>query len=242
MPAHGGDIRQRDLVKLAEADAEEQGGHAFRIMDAYVKSFESEGEKGRCALALMRLLGLFDRPAAADCLQALWSGKAIAGLTDPLVGLGEAQRNLTLQRLEDTNCSSSSAMNPRACWWPSTRIRCCGNTSRDNCARKIPKPGARPTDGSTNTFAQPHQNARSSNVEISLLHFRLTFGSLSAATKMHLNPVNPHWMTFNRFTKPLPTVAKPDSNRKRLMRFTTAEFCAKKNSTVRRSSVLSVRT
>src|SRR5262249_7628778 len=28
--AHGGDIRRRNLVKLEEADAEEQGGHAFR--------------------------------------------------------------------------------------------------------------------------------------------------------------------------------------------------------------------
>ena len=34
--AYGGDIRKRDLIKLEEADAEEQGGHAFRAMDAYV--------------------------------------------------------------------------------------------------------------------------------------------------------------------------------------------------------------
>ncbi len=48
--AYGGDIRRRDLIKLAEADAEEQSGHAFGAMDAYVRWFESEGEKGRpCA-------------------------------------------------------------------------------------------------------------------------------------------------------------------------------------------------
>ena len=40
--AHAGDIRKRDLVKLEEADAEEQGGHAFRVMDAYVRWFESD--------------------------------------------------------------------------------------------------------------------------------------------------------------------------------------------------------
>jgi hypothetical protein len=40
--AHAGDIRKRDLVKLEEADAEEQGGHAFRVMDAYVRWFEQE--------------------------------------------------------------------------------------------------------------------------------------------------------------------------------------------------------
>ena len=45
--AYGGDIRKRDLIKLEEADAEEQGGHAFRAMDAYVGWFESEGEKGQ---------------------------------------------------------------------------------------------------------------------------------------------------------------------------------------------------
>src|SRR5205814_6466718 len=73
--AHGGDIRKRDLVKLEEADAEEQSGHAFHVMDAYVKSFKEEGEKGTRALAILRLLGLFDRPATADCLNAVWTGK-----------------------------------------------------------------------------------------------------------------------------------------------------------------------
>jgi hypothetical protein len=35
--AHAGDIRKRDLVTLEDADAEEQGRHAFRVMDAYVR-------------------------------------------------------------------------------------------------------------------------------------------------------------------------------------------------------------
>lgn len=101
--AHAGDIRKRDLIKLEEADSEEQGGHAFRVMDAYAKSLESEGEKGQRALALLRLLGLFDRPAPADCLDALWQGETIPGLTEPLTGITEAQRNVTLTRLEDAN-------------------------------------------------------------------------------------------------------------------------------------------
>ncbi|MEO8382801.1 MAG: hypothetical protein ABI779_24295, partial [Acidobacteriota bacterium] len=105
--AHAGDIRKRDLIRLSEADAEEQGGHAFRVMDAYVASLANGGKtaddqaKGRRALALLRLIGLFDRPASADTLAALWEGEAIAGLTEPLVGSSEAQRNLALQRLED---------------------------------------------------------------------------------------------------------------------------------------------
>ncbi|MEO8378607.1 MAG: hypothetical protein ABI779_02980 [Acidobacteriota bacterium] len=102
--AHAGDIRKRDLIKLEEADAE---GHAFRVMDAYVAALANGGKtaeeqaKGRRALALLRLLGLFDRPASADTLEALWEGEAITGLTEPLVGISEAQRNIALQRLED---------------------------------------------------------------------------------------------------------------------------------------------
>jgi tetratricopeptide (TPR) repeat protein len=104
---HDGDIHRRDLVKLEEANAEELGGHAFRVMDAYVESFEKGGKteedraKGRRALALLDLLGLFDRPATADCLDALWKGEAIAELTEPLVGLSVAQRNQSLTRLQD---------------------------------------------------------------------------------------------------------------------------------------------
>ena len=105
--AHGGDIRKSDVVRLEEADSEEHAGHAFRVMDEYVKSLESggrtadENERGQRALALLRLLGLFDRPATAHCLEALWKGDAIPGLTHPLVGLSEAQRNVALSRLEE---------------------------------------------------------------------------------------------------------------------------------------------
>ena len=78
--AHGGDIRKRDLVKLEVAD-DEQGGHAFRVMDAYVKWLESDGEKGERALAVLRLLGLFDRPASAGCLAVLFQTPVILDLT-----------------------------------------------------------------------------------------------------------------------------------------------------------------
>ena len=98
--AHGGDIRKRDLIKFEEADAEEKGGHAFRAMAAYARWFESEGEKGQRALAMLRLTGLFDRPADAGCLAALWRAPAIEGLTEALVDLSEAQRNVALKRLE----------------------------------------------------------------------------------------------------------------------------------------------
>ena len=95
--AHAGDIRQRDLVKLEEADAEEQGGHAFHVMAAYERAFVKEGDKGQRALAILRLLGLFDRPMTADCFEALLKPPAIPGLTDPLF---EAEKKLLGLKVE----------------------------------------------------------------------------------------------------------------------------------------------
>jgi len=119
--AHAGDIRKRDLVKLEDADAKhEHKHHAFHVMDAYVQWMaptgfqawlrrllnpqerETQKERKR-ALAILRLLGLFDRPATTDCLDALWKGEAIAGLTEPLISISEAQRNLSLKRLDEAN-------------------------------------------------------------------------------------------------------------------------------------------
>lgn len=98
--AHAGDIRRRDLIKLEEADAE-QGGHAFRVLEAYDEAFEREGERGKRALAMLRLHGFFDRPITADFLTVLLQQPAIPDLTDSLVGSSEAQRNIALKRLED---------------------------------------------------------------------------------------------------------------------------------------------
>jgi hypothetical protein len=96
---------RRDLVKLEEA-SDEQGGHAFHVIDAYVEWFESggkneeENKKGQRALAVLRLLGLFDRPATADCRVALQKAPAIPDLTEALVGISEPQRNVVFTRLE----------------------------------------------------------------------------------------------------------------------------------------------
>ena len=99
--AHGGDIRRRDRVTLAAADEEMQGGHAGRVMDAYVAWLEGDGDKGRQALAMLKLLGLFDRPANAECIGALLQAPAIVGLTDNLIGLDEASHNTIYRRLAD---------------------------------------------------------------------------------------------------------------------------------------------
>ena len=100
-----------------EADAAIQGGHAFRVMAAYERWLVPEeglleksivrpepaappgGPEGRRQLAVLRLLGLFDRPAASDLLAVLRRPPAIPGLTDAIAGLGDAAWNLAVTRL-----------------------------------------------------------------------------------------------------------------------------------------------
>ena len=91
-----GDILKRDTIRLADAEREYQNdatrpyGHAFKAMEAYERWLEAKDEGGRMKvdgprmLSALRLLGLFDRPASADCLAALRAEPVIAGLTEPL--------------------------------------------------------------------------------------------------------------------------------------------------------------
>ena len=104
-----GDICKRDTVRLADADEQYQNdatrpyGHAFKAMEAYEKWFAGEGDKGLRQLAILRLLGLFDRPASKTCLDALRAEPLIAGLTEALVGLNPRKWKLALSRLKEIN-------------------------------------------------------------------------------------------------------------------------------------------
>ncbi len=99
--AHGGDIRKSDQVKFEKADAATQGGYAFKTIGAYERWLSEGGEDGARQLAVLRLLGLFDRPADVGCMAALRGKPVIADLTEPLVGLDEEDWNLTLSSLSD---------------------------------------------------------------------------------------------------------------------------------------------
>jgi tetratricopeptide (TPR) repeat protein len=103
--AHGGDIRKRREIDLHRAD-EKQGGHAFRVIAAYAR-WLGEGPE----LAILRLLGLFDRPAEADSLEALRAAPPIPGLTEPLVDLSEEDWHLAITTLRDH--SLLAAADPR---------------------------------------------------------------------------------------------------------------------------------
>jgi len=99
--AFHGDIRRRHHIDIQKADARIQGGHAFRAMEAYVKWLEDDSEEARCEVAILKLLGLFDRPATASCVAALRKAPAIEGLTEPLVGLAEDDWEFSLTSLRD---------------------------------------------------------------------------------------------------------------------------------------------
>ena len=101
--AFGGDIRQRDRVKFEKADEKIDGGHAFRVMAAYAQWMEDGSDEARRELAILRCLGLFDRPATRDCLEALLQPPAIAGLTEPLVGVAQDDWQFSLDALDRAN-------------------------------------------------------------------------------------------------------------------------------------------
>ncbi|MCP4662170.1 MAG: hypothetical protein GY856_42750, partial [bacterium] len=80
---HGGDVRCRREVPLGEASAR-HGGHAYRVIAAYERWLGTGPELG-----ILRLLGLFDRPAPLDAVAALRAAPVIPGLTESLAELAE---------------------------------------------------------------------------------------------------------------------------------------------------------
>jgi hypothetical protein len=81
---HRGDLRQRDKIARL-SDERRQGGHARRMMASYGRWFAGKPEA-----AMLRLMGLFDRPAEGGAIRALLAEPAIAELTETLTGLPHA--------------------------------------------------------------------------------------------------------------------------------------------------------
>ena len=98
--AFKGDIRQRNRVKFEKADDKTQGGHAFRTMAAYEQWLLTGGDEGCREVAILRLMGLFDRPADARCLEAL-RNESIPDLTEPLFLLQDDDWEFSLTGLEE---------------------------------------------------------------------------------------------------------------------------------------------
>ena len=104
--AFQGDIRKRDRLKLQKADTKATNGHAFRVMAAYEKWLSGSGEAGRQEVAILRMLGLFDRPADATCLAAL-RREPIPGLTEPLDDLDDEEWECCISDLESMGLISA---------------------------------------------------------------------------------------------------------------------------------------
>jgi len=102
------DIRHYREVKFEAADQEHQGRSAFKVMIAYERWLRSGGLERQRELAVLRLTGLFDRPMAKSCLQALRAEPSIPGLTDVLVTLTPQQWNIAVKRLSEVDLLSAT--------------------------------------------------------------------------------------------------------------------------------------
>jgi tetratricopeptide (TPR) repeat protein len=98
--AHKGDIRQYAQLDFEKANEKIMGGHAFRTINAYEEWLLSGGDEGARQVVILRLMGLFDRPADAGCLYALRS-QTISDLTEPIVGLPDDEWEFSLTGLAE---------------------------------------------------------------------------------------------------------------------------------------------
>src|SRR5262249_23330315 len=92
--AYNGDIRCRSEVSGHLADDLRQGVHARKVMESY-QTWLGEGPE----LAVLRMLGLFDRPTDEKALGTLLQSPVIPGLTDSLADLRPTEWRTILAKL-----------------------------------------------------------------------------------------------------------------------------------------------
>jgi hypothetical protein len=92
--AYHGDIRRRQEVSARLAHDLRQGAHARKVMESY-QSWLGEGPE----LAILRMLGLFDRPVDEQAFAVLLKSPAIPGLTESLTDLRPTEWQTILAKL-----------------------------------------------------------------------------------------------------------------------------------------------
>jgi hypothetical protein len=92
--AYNGDIRCRGEASGHLAHDVRQGIHARKVMESYQTWF-GEGSE----VSVLRMLGLFDRPADEKAVGALLNPPAIPGLTESLTGLSPTEWRTILAKL-----------------------------------------------------------------------------------------------------------------------------------------------
>src|SRR6202007_2074522 len=107
--AFNGDIRFRKEVSAHLAHDVRQGVHARKVMESYQTWF-GEGPE----LSVLRMLGLFDRPADENALSVLLKSPAIRGLTESLTDLSPTDWRTVLARLRRARLlAAEDPQNPR---------------------------------------------------------------------------------------------------------------------------------
>lgn len=110
---YGGHIRPASEINFNRMNLEFQNGHAFRVMDAYVRWFKKDDN--HLELTILRVLGLFDRPVNPDCLVTLFAPPFIRGLIDRRIAVASTDDwNAALDRLQKCNLIQTTN------WTPST--------------------------------------------------------------------------------------------------------------------------
>ena len=107
--AYNGDIRCRKEVSERLAYDVRQGVHARKVIESYQTWFREGPE-----LSILRMLGLFDRPADEKALAALLAPPAIRGLTEPLTDLSPTEWRTILAKLRRARLlAAEDPHNPR---------------------------------------------------------------------------------------------------------------------------------
>ncbi len=88
-----------ERVMFDKADANIHGEHAFNMLAAYEHRLSRGDENEIRCLAILRVLGLFGRPADARCIDALIEPPVIKGLTEPLFDAGNDELDLARSTL-----------------------------------------------------------------------------------------------------------------------------------------------
>ena len=92
---YNGDVRKRDKIARL-TDEQKQGGHARRVIESYEKWF-----KGKPELDILRIMGLFDRPAEGGAIEVLRARPPISGLTSELQKISDTKWRFALNRLRN---------------------------------------------------------------------------------------------------------------------------------------------
>ena len=92
---HNGNISMREIIPALTKE-EKLGGHARRVMESYEKWLIGTPE-----LDIIRMMGLFDRPATGDAIESLKKPPEIVGLTDTQRKLSWAQWKYAVSRLRE---------------------------------------------------------------------------------------------------------------------------------------------